>query len=39
MKSAENLVAAKDYSGAIETYQSIVDSKPNSADARAAQLA
>ena len=39
MKSAENLVAAKDYRGAIETYQSIVDSKPNSAEARAAQLA
>ena len=37
--SAEKLVEAKDYSGAIEIYQSIVDSKPNTADARAAQLA
>ncbi|MCG9126876.1 tetratricopeptide repeat protein [Candidatus Poribacteria bacterium] len=39
MKSAGELVEAKDYNGAIEAYQTIVDSKPYSADARAAQLA
>ncbi len=37
--SAKKLVEAKDYHGAIEVYQSIVDNKPGTTDARAAQLA
>ena len=39
MVRAEKLVQAKDYSGAIEVYQSIVDTKAGTADARTAQLA
>ncbi len=39
MGSAKKLVEAKDYCGAIEVYQSIVDAKPCTADARVAQLA
>lgn len=39
MSSADKLVEAKDYSGAIETYQSIVANKPGTAKARKAQLA
>ncbi len=39
MNSAKKLVEAKDYRGAIEVYQSIVDTKPGTADARVAQLA
>ena len=39
MDSAEKLVEAKDYRGAVEVYQNIVDGKPGTADARAAQLA
>jgi TolA-binding protein len=38
-RRAGKLVEAKDYRRAIEVYQSIVDSKPGTADARAAQLA
>ncbi|MYF98028.1 tetratricopeptide repeat protein [Candidatus Poribacteria bacterium] len=37
--TAEKLVEAKDYRGAIEVYQSIVDTKPGTTDAREAQLA
>ncbi len=36
---AEKLVNAKDYSGAIEVYQSIVESHPGTVNARKAQLA
>ncbi len=36
---AERLVNAKDYSGAIEVYQSIVESHPGTVNARKAQLA
>ncbi len=39
MHSAEKLVDAKDYSGAIEVYQSIINTKPGTANARKAQLA
>ena len=39
MGTAKELVEAKDYRGAIEVYQSIIDSKPGTADAREAQLA
>ena len=39
MGKAEKLVEAQDYQEAIEVYQSIVDSKPGTAAARAAQLA
>lgn len=39
MRSAQELEDTKDYSGAIEIYQSIVDSKPGTAKARKAQLA
>ena len=39
MHSAEKLVEAKDYSGAIEVYQSIINTKPGTANARKAQLA
>ncbi len=34
MDSAEKLVEAKDYRGAVEVYQNIVDGKPGTADAR-----
>jgi tetratricopeptide (TPR) repeat protein len=37
--TAEKLVEVKDYRGAIETYQSVVDTKPGTPDARKAQLA
>ncbi|MYI95214.1 hypothetical protein F4083_13005, partial [Candidatus Poribacteria bacterium] len=36
---AERLVDAKDYSGAIKVYQSIVESHPGTVKARKAQLA
>ncbi len=39
MGKAEKLVDAQDYRGAIDAYQSIIDSKPGTVDARAAQLA
>lgn len=39
MGTAEKLVEAKDYRGAIEVYQSVIDTKPGTADAREAQLA
>ena len=39
MHRAEKLVEAKDYSGAIEVYQSIINTKPGTANARKAQLA
>ena len=39
MGTADKLVEAKDYRGAIEVYQSVVDSKPGTTDARKAQLA
>lgn len=39
MDSAEKLVEAKDYSGAIEVYQGIVETKPDTTDARVAQIA
>ncbi len=39
MDKAEKLVEVKDYRGAIELYQSIVDSKSGTAAARTAQLA
>ncbi len=39
MSAADKLVEAKDYRGAIEVYQSVVDSKPGTTDARKAQLA
>ncbi len=39
MNSAEKLVEAKDYYGAIEAYQNIIETKPGTSDARAAQLA
>lgn len=39
MDSAEKLVEAKDYNGAIKVYQNIVGTKPGTSDARAAQLA
>ena len=39
MDSAEKLVEAKDYNGAIKVYQNIVVTKPGTSDARAAQLA
>ena len=39
MHGAEKLVEAKDYSGAIEVYQSIINTKPGTANARKAQLA
>ncbi len=39
MSTADKLVEAKDYRGAIETYQTVVDTKPGTVDAREAQLA
>lgn len=39
MVTAERLVEAKDYRGAIEVYQTVVNNKPGTADARQAQLA
>ena len=39
IRNAEKLVEAKDYRGAIEAYQSIVDTKPGTPEARQAQLA
>lgn len=36
---AEKLIEAKDYNGAIEVYQNIVNTKPGTANARKAQLA
>ena len=39
MGTANKLVEAKDYRGAIEVYQNVVDTKPGTADAREAQLA
>lgn len=39
MGTADKLVEAKDYRGAIEVYQSVVDTKPGTPDARKAQLA
>ena len=39
MGEAEKLVEVKDYSGAIEVYQSIIDTKSGAVEARAAQLA
>lgn len=39
MGTADKLIEAKDYRGAIEVYQSIVDTKPGTTDAREAQLA
>ena len=38
-KKADKLVQAKDYQGAIQVYQTVVDTKPGTADARQAQLA
>lgn len=38
IRNAEKLVEAKDYRGAIEAYQSIVDTKPGTLEARQAQL-
>ena len=37
--TADKLVEAKDYRGALDVYQSIVDTKPGTVDARKAQLA
>ena len=39
IRNAEKLVEAKDYRGALEAYQSIVDTKPGTPAARQAQLA
>ncbi|MDE0638645.1 MAG: tetratricopeptide repeat protein [Candidatus Poribacteria bacterium] len=39
MKTADKLVEAKDYRGAIEVYQNVVNTKPGTVDAREAQLA
>lgn len=39
LRTAEDLVEQKDYMGAIEAYQSIVDTKPGTSEARQAQLA
>ena len=39
LRTAENLVEQKDYMGAIEAYQSIVDTKPGTPEALQAQLA
>lgn len=39
METAENLVEMKDYRGAIEVYQSVVDTKPGTTTSRKAQLA
>jgi len=39
LRNAEKLVEAKDYRGALEAYQSIVDTKPGTVEARHAQLA
>ena len=39
IRNAEKLVEAKDYRGALEAYQSIVDTKPGTPEARQAQLA
>ena len=39
IRNAETLVAAKDYRGAIEAYQGIVDTKPGTPEARQAQIA
>ena len=39
MKAADKLVEAKDYRGAIEAYQNVVNTKPGTVDAREAQLA
>ena len=39
IRNAEKLVEAKDYRGAIEAYQGIVDTKPGTPAARQAQLA
>ena len=39
MGTAKKLEEAKDYRGAIKTYQSVVDAKPGSPDARKARLA
>ena len=39
IRNAEKLVEAKDYRGAIAAYQSIVDTKPGTPEARQAQLA
>ncbi len=39
MGTAEKLSETKDYRGALEVYQNVVDTKPGTADARAAQLA
>ena len=39
IRNAETLVEAKDYRGAIAAYQSIVDTKPGTPEARQAQLA
>lgn len=39
IRNADKLVEAKDYQGAIEAYQSIVDTKPDTVEARQAQLA
>ena len=36
---AEKLIEAKDYQGAIEVYQTVVDTKPGTSDARESQLA
>ncbi len=38
-RNAEKLVEAKDYRGALEVYQSIVDTKPGTPEAHQAQLA
>lgn len=39
IRNAEKLVEAKDYRGALEAYQRIVDTKPGTPEARQAQLA
>lgn len=39
IRNAEKLVEAKDYRGALEAYQSIVDTKPGTPEERQAQLA
>lgn len=39
IRNAEKLVEAKDYRGALEAYQNIVDTKPGTVEARQAQLA
>ena len=39
LNSADQLVEAKDYRGALDAYQSIVDTNPGTEDARKAQLA